>query len=354
MTTPPAATLEEALTPTWISAALSDLHPGVVVEDVELRELLHGVGTKALMRLTYAESGDGGLPRELCLKAGYEPHNQHLLEGGAYLKETRFYRDVARQLPVRVPECFYAGCDDVTNQGVLILENLHTTGGVLCSASREHTVDEAARFLDSFAALHASHWDGEVNDAHPWIGTRSVLDSVKFSAYTDRIQANLDDPRGATLTEEMRDGSKLIEAAARVSALIDHRRGCLVHGDPHAGNLYLTGSGEPGLYDWQTVQISSWAVDVPYYLCAALSHEDRRSSLPDLLRHYLGRLEAHGVTPPSWDEAWLSFRQFTIYGFYLWAITRPIVQPVEVINTFVDRLGAAASEAGAYEALGLS
>lgn len=347
-------TLEMALDPVWLSEALSEFHPGTVVETVEVRSLLHGVGTKALVSLTYSESSTEPVPTELCLKAGFEPHNKHILESGTYLKEARFYKDVAKDLPIIVPACYYAGYDEVSKQGVLILEDLRESGVQFGSAQRGNTVEEAAKFLDSLARLHARYWDGQVTSAYPWLVGEKVLagGSSTSSIYTERLRANFEDGRAATLPEAMRDDERLLAAVDRVASLkLD--RTCLVHGDPHAGNLYITSAGEPGFYDWQTMHPSTWAIDVPYYISAALTHEDRRRSVEDLLRHYLERLAAHGANPPSWDEAWQTYRRFLVYGFYMWAITRPIVQPVEVINIFVDRLGSAMVEAETYEALGL-
>jgi len=42
-----------------------------------------------------------------------------------------------------------------------------------------------------------------------------------------------------------------------------------------------------------------------------------------------------------------------VYGYYLWVMTREIVQPLDVITAFVTRLGGALDEAGTYEALGV-
>lgn len=346
------ATLEEALTPQWMTSALAQRTPGVRVTDVEVRSLLHGVATKALVRLTYAGPA-AGVPVDLCVKGGFEVANQHILTGGAYFREASFYRDIAGSLNVVTPACYYAGADPETKQGVVVMEDLLAAGATLGSAQRGHSVEEAAGYIDSFAALHAYNWGGGIATSHSWLGSHTGMESIHYPMYTERIQGNLDDERGASLPAVMRDGATLIKAIPMLIDLISTAPKCLTHCDPHAGNLYTSAAGEPGFYDWQTAQTTTWAMDVPYYLCAALSHEDRRSNLVDLLRHYLERLAAHGVTPPSFDEAWLSYRRFVLYGFYNWVITRPTVQPIEVITAFVDRLGTAAAEAESYTALGL-
>jgi Ser/Thr protein kinase RdoA (MazF antagonist) len=151
----------------------------------------------------------------------------------------------------------------------------------------------------------------------------------------------------------MRDSKRLLAAVAAYDEVVASEPWCLCHGDTHAGNLYETAEDTPGFYDWQTVHQSWWASDVSYYVTAALGHDDRRRSVEDLLRHYLDRLGAYGVTPPTWEEAWFAYRRALVYGFWMWAITRPIVQPVEVINTFVDRTGNALAEADGYATLGV-
>src|SRR5579871_4660633 len=132
-------TLEEAISPEWLTRALSDRWPGTVVASVEPDTLLHGVGTKALVTLTYTTRPSNDLPSSVCVKAGYEPHNRHILESGTYMKEARFYREVACDLPVVTPTCLYAAYDTTSKQGVIVMENLNLAGAVFGSAQRGYT-----------------------------------------------------------------------------------------------------------------------------------------------------------------------------------------------------------------------
>ena len=75
-----------------------------------------------------------------------------------------------------------------------------------------------------------------------------------------------------------------------VAALADAEstnRWCVIHGDPHLGNLFLDAAGQPSLLDWQLVQRGMWYVDVGYHIASTLTVEDRRASERELLRHYL-------------------------------------------------------------------
>jgi hypothetical protein len=344
--------LEEAISPEWLSEALSQTWPGTTVSAVTPDELLHGVGTKAIVSLTYADDVAAERPASVCVKAGYEPHNKHLLDGGTYLKEARFYAEIAAELPVTVPKTYFSAYDPTSKQGLIVMENLNTVGAVFGSAQRGYTVEEAMKYADALAALHARFWNDGLQADHSWlIGRAAVSGAGENSIYTDILQSNLDGERGEPLPAALRDSETLTKAARALGAIASEHPSCLIHGDTHARNLYFTADGTPAFFDWQTTQGSFWALDISYYLGAGLSHEDRRSSIESIFRHYLDRLAAHGATPPAWDEAWLAFRQAMVYGFWLWAITRPIVQPNEVINVYVDRLGNAAADLDSYSAL---
>ena len=58
-----------------------------------------------------------------------------------------------------------------------------------------------------------------------------------------------------------------------------------------------------------------WAFDVSYFLTLSLSVEDRRKNDRDLIRYYLDRLKVFGVTPPAFEDAWVSFRQHIMWCF---------------------------------------
>ncbi len=51
--------------------------------------------------------------------------NRHLAEEfRAYLREARFYRDIAPRSRIRTPRCYYAGIDEATGGSVLVMEDL--------------------------------------------------------------------------------------------------------------------------------------------------------------------------------------------------------------------------------------
>jgi Ecdysteroid kinase-like family len=347
-------TLEDATSAAWLNAVLADRLGSATIEDTEVNWTLHGVATKAIVDVTYSGEQPEGLPTSFCIKAGYEPHNVHILEGGAYMREARFYRDLAARLHVAVPSTFLADYDVETNQGVLLMENLNQRDVAFGDADRGFTADEAARVLTELAKMHAWSWNGAHSTELDWVPSvlRTVASSeIRFTE--ERMQELLDGPRGDGLPAAVRSGKRLTEGLVRLSERNDASPHCLLHGDTHVRNMYIDAQGMPGLFDWQTIQYGRWSLDVGYFLGVALQPEVRAARLDDLLAHYRAELRGHGVDPPSADETWQWYRESIVYGFYLWSMAREIVQPPEVIAAFVTRLGNAAADAETFEALGV-
>jgi hypothetical protein len=84
-----------------------------------------------------------------------------------------------------------------------------------------------------------------------------------------------------------------------------------------------------------------------------MSIEDCATHEQDLVRHYLASRTALGVPEMSWDEAWLSFRQHTMYGL-IWNVVPPAMQTAEVCDAVAARFNAASQRHDVLGALNLS
>jgi aminoglycoside phosphotransferase (APT) family kinase protein len=132
-------------------------------------------------------------------------------------------------------------------------------------------------------------------------------------------------PRAVAIPKFMHDRDRMERALVQLTAFCRTGPQCFLHGDYHLGNLYFDADGRAGTLDWQSGRRGHWSHDVTYFLVSALDIADRRRWDRALLQHYLGRLEAHGVTqPPTFDTAWEAFRLQIIDGLYFW-----LVNPVE-------------------------
>ncbi|MET0545082.1 MAG: hypothetical protein ABWZ40_02120, partial [Caulobacterales bacterium] len=122
-------------------------------------------------------------------------------------------------------------------------------------------------------------------------------------------------------------------------------------GDTHLSNLYIEGDGTPGFLDF-LARVAPWVEEVTYFMGAALDIADRRNWEQDLLRHYLDRLAAYGVTPPSFESAWDAYRDTLLVGLFVWMTNGEHFQTEAANTANAARLGVAALDHDTWGRLG--
>ncbi|MET0241682.1 MAG: aminoglycoside phosphotransferase family protein [Sphingobium sp.] len=335
-------TMEEAIDPAWLTAALAPLSGGSRVISVELAEVIKTMASKVRIKVRFAN--DPETVHAFCLKA-------FLGEQGAggltTIREGKFYTDIAPATTMRLPKVPAVILDQENGEGILIMEDMIAAGARFCSALEPFTPELAAQSLDQLARLHSR---ADIAAELDWLPTRIDVIGAKQHFTVERQQELLDDPRSKTLPERTKSARLLYDGIKALSARNASKPKTLLHGDCHAGNLFLTADG-PGFTDWQLVQRGHWSLDVAYHMGAILPVPVAEAHERDLLKGYLDARRQHGGDAPDWNEAWDDYRAAQIYGFYHWAITTR-VDP-EIINIFIERLGAGVTRHDSYALLGL-
>lgn len=344
MKNPAPTTLEEVLSHSWLTAALSTRYPSVRVTGSTVTWRQENVATKVRFKID-VEPMSSPPPASWCVK-GYWGREDRYSAGD---REGAFYRSLASELPIVVPACDYVGSDPETGHTLILMHDLTAEGSRFLTALSPYSVELAAATLDQLALLHASHWgDGTLREI-PWLSSR--IGTFPDYIPADVLQSLIDGRRGDPLPASIKDAGRLGAGMRRLAESGDTGLICLVHGDAHAGNVFLTADESVGIIDWQVVHGGDWACDVAYHIGAVLSVEEREKAERDLLAHYLERLGAYGGQPPPWDEAWASYRRFLVYGYFLWAMTRFVDEEITV--EFVKRLGTAVAQHQSFELLGV-
>ena len=332
-------TLEAALDPAWLSAAL-----GQQIARTETVEVIRTVATKARF---LAHPADGGAALALCLKGLLDGDDTIRMGGSTMVKEADFYGQIAAGVKVQVPHCVTSVIDRENQQALVIMRDLIAEGATFCSALDPFTVAEAAASIAQIAALHCGRG---LLARRAWLNHRVGEFAAHPHLNAAQIQALLDDPRGVRLAPAVRDASRLLAALAPLAARDAARPQFLVHGDAHAGNVFRTAEG-PGLIDWQLLQSGGWALDLAYHINAVLPAELAASEERRLLGLYLGLMRGAGHAMPDDDAAWEQYREACVYGYYLWAITRRVDPPI--IHEFTARLGLAVERNESFALLGV-
>ncbi len=308
----------ELLTAEWLSAALlsSGAIEGGAVVSVESRPLGTGQMCDSL-RVTPQYRGPVGerAPGSLVAKlpAADPTSRATAISLQNYVKEVRFYQELAGDLPVRTPEVFYADIDDEGGCFVLLLEDMQPSeqGDQLAGCSP----DAARGPLSELSRLHAPRWGDASLSTIDWLhgdpeaGRQFMLELLPtlWHGFSDRYADRLTDAIRTT-------GTQLFEH--HLDAYLDPGDGpmTITHGDFRLDNLlFHPEADEVAVVDWQTCSIGAAGNDVAYFLGAGLLVEDRRPHEEQLVRHYHAELTAAGIDF-GWEECWTAYRRGTFAG----------------------------------------
>jgi thiamine kinase-like enzyme len=335
----------EDLTPEWLTAALCREHPGVRVTDVVLGS--GSEGTSSRRALTVAYSKDVGLPTALYAKSTPRFVSRVLIGvTGAAGAEALFYDRIRRHLDIGAPAGYVGAWDPRSCRSMVLAEDVSATRGATFPDAAVHIDQRQAQsMVREMARYHGGLWedprlDSEwttLRDAQTWqqkFNGSTGMDAGAVFAFRfarDEIPAELHARR-----REIRP------AFARSLAVNVQLPRTLLHQDVHPRNWFHLPDGALHLYDWQGIAKGNWALDLAYALSAALDTEDRRAWERQLLELYLDELGAAGGKPPSFDDAWLAYRQQMLHGLVFWTYTLLVgklseLQPESYVRELIRR-----------------
>ena len=311
--TPPLPETVDDLTAAWFADVL-----GREVASAEVVDRSSGTTGRALVALR----GDPALPATVFVKLAPFHERQRALvdKTGMGVTEARFYRDLAAEMPVRVPQVVFADTDGTGY--VMVLEDLAASG---CTFPRPDDADVAVRTADivaELAGLHAPYWesprfaaDGDL----AWLVERGTRGGSGGRFFVENAVKEI----GAEMDATWHRLAELY--LAHTDAIVDLWRSgprTLVHGDNHSGNLFVdptldsvTGAaGRTGFLDWAVVQAGPGMRDVSYVLCNSVPVDVRAAIERDLVDDYCARLASAGV---AYDPA-IAWDEHRVHAVYSW------------------------------------
>lgn len=348
----PFPTSIDAVTPQWLSAAISQRFPGIIVTDVEFDNIVQSTATKMRLKLRYNEAGNAaGLPSQMYMKGGFSIAHEYDSAASGYASESMFYRDVAPSLSIPLPACYFADIDPGNGQALLLLEDLSTRGVTFGSNLQPLAQDTLRQGLELLAKVHAHWWNApQLSQLTQYPG---VLGDIGLQLLDGKyLEECLAKPRARAVPPELRTLDAIVTAQKTLWSRRQNEVKCLIHGDTHLGNWYFEATGEPRLLDWQGILRGNWAHDVTYFMIGSQAIEDRRRHERELLQHYLDALRGCGVDAPSFAEAWQLYRENAMYGF-MWLLNPVVMQGEDITEACSVRFSTAVSDLDTLSALGL-
>lgn len=291
----------------WLTGAL-----GAPVERVEVLDSHSGTTGRARLAVRSSPDAPAGLPASVFVKfAPFDAEQRGFVAANQMgVREARLYRDLAAELPVRVPRPWHAAFDD-DGRYVMVLEDLVAAGCTFPSPKDPRAGEWAGRSVEALARLHARfHASPRFAGDLAWLAERGT-GAGDFGAGLVKLAL---DRVGASLSPAFRRFASLyLERAPAIAARWNAGPATLVHGDPHLGNLFLDGE-RIGFLDWGVTAVAPGMRDVAYVLCNSVPTELRRAGEREWIERYRTALAEGGVWLGA-AEAWQQYRLFAIYGW---------------------------------------
>jgi hypothetical protein len=335
-----------AVDATWLAEALQGAFPGVVVESVERLGGHSGTTTRETLGVSVTGDRNLGVPATFFLKITPEEFSTRLFTTllGLGASEVAFYRCLGDRLPIRAPRVYCARCARRGGRFVLLLEDLAAAGARFTTSAEPLSLDQARAVMTTLGRLHAAFWESpELAGELAWLRSPENNPTRDFEWW---LSARSNRPAlarfGDRVPKRVRENAHRIHAArplleAHWAALPR----TLIHGDPHAGNLYFQDDAV-GFFDWQVVQAGHGLRDVSYFLLNSLEPALRRSQERMLIEHYLAVLTENGVAAPDPAAAWEEHRLFALYAWIAISVTAANagLQDRKIVESAIGKVGA--------------
>jgi len=275
-----------------------------------------------------------------------------------YEREIRFYEEIADEIELRTPRCYYSAMDVEADRYVLLLEDLAPArvGDQVAGCSRQ----EAELAISKLAKFHATWWDSQRLEDLDWMPyANDPVNRHVEETYQDAWEPFVERFGDRVPRPVLEIGERL---GTRLNAILDEETvppRTIGHGDYRLDNLFFASpeGGDPlAVIDWQISFRGRGLADVAYFMSQSLSPNERRACEMDILRNYHRVLTENGVDGYDFDRCLHDYRLGTLF----WLLTPVIVggtydlsneRALALATTMIERSVAAVVDLNAGELL---
>lgn len=229
-----------------------------------------------------------------------------------YIREVRFFEELAPQAPMRVPKFHHGAVDEETSQFVVVMEDLGALRGV--DQVEGMTMEDAGRAVDALARWHAQWWGAAEELATSGLTVHlndpiypAVLPLV-FGEGWEKLTREHDLPDNVVAV-----GPRFADAIAGLLADLGQAPTTLCHGDYRADNILFDDDGEPAVLDFQLIGTGAGAYDLAYFTTQSIRADDAATHERALFDRWRDGLEAAGVGDLDRDAEWLRYRKAALF-----------------------------------------
>jgi hypothetical protein len=229
-----------------------------------------------------------------------------------YIREARFFNELAHEAPVRVPGCHHAAVDEETSRFVVVMEDL---GGLRAVDQVDGMgLDDAERAVDDLARWHATWW-GRARPLTEAGLAVSLADPIYPAVLPMVFAEGWDKVTGAMDVADsiLEVGPRFSDAMAGLLADLAAGPSTMIHGDYRADNLFFDTDGSVALLDFQLLGEGSAAYDLAYFVTQSISADVAADHERALFDRWEERLREEGVPAGDLGGMWADYRKAALF-----------------------------------------
>lgn len=289
-----------ALTPEFVSERLAAQGHDIEVASIVVRPLEGFTGIMGeVAEIELGLDDDAGIPATMIGKCPLDDdlarmYNQVM---NSYKREHGFYRDLADQVPMRVPRCFVNEYDEESGLGLLMIERIEGHPGDILNGADLETFSV---LLEQLGTMHGRFWMSDTFGDLDW--------AIDWTLPSLRLGIPILQENWPSVRRERPDiaPTEILDFFERTWVFdtevwldrVAERPWTMIHGDFEFDNIFHGPEG-PVTLDWQTLMKSFPGGDVAWFLglCAT---EESVAEEGALLDTYRAALAAAGG--PDWTR----------------------------------------------------
>ncbi|MEY3615319.1 MAG: hypothetical protein RLZZ518_320 [Actinomycetota bacterium] len=231
-----------------------------------------------------------------------------------YIREVKFFKTLAKDVPFRVSQSYYGDVNEETSQFAMVVEDLGDLR--LVDQVKGMSIEDARRAVDGVAAMHAKWW-GKA-DALAADGTTISLGDPIYPAVVPMVFAEGWEKctKELSMPESiLKVGPRFGNAVAGLLASLAQGPNTLAHGDYRADNIMFGKNNELVVLDFQLIGTGIGAYDLAYFITQSISADDASRYERELFDLWIDSVLRNGAPKELVDKKvlWEHYRSAALF-----------------------------------------
>ena len=229
-----------------------------------------------------------------------------------YIREVRFFQNLADRSPIRVPKGYFGAVDEETSAFVQVMEDMGSMR--IVDQNQGMSIDDAKRAIDELARWHAQWW-GDA-DAAVDRGDAVCLSDPVYPAVLPMVFAEGWDKVNNEMTIDpviSRVGPGWSEWMPGALAGLAAAPNTVIHGDYRADNILFDDDDNVVLLDFQLTGRGSGSYDLAYFITQSLAPDIAATHETALFNRWIDGLISAGVAEGETASLWDRYREAALF-----------------------------------------